>query len=186
MKKLVTVLFMVCLLTMGNSVFSDETNTINNATNKIEISWLKKTFSNNLTWKEMLSIVDSPEEICRRISTRLEYTTNNIENATGETVWNNRKGNCMGYATAIVDACKAKGYTARIEVYMEDGNNVAHAIAIGVRNKRLWMADNGRFQYVKSWTEITKNIKRRLQWKNTVYNDRYSVEDDEKLEIAEQ
>lgn len=135
----------------------------------------------------MLSVSDSPQEVCRHVYTRVQYSTNETPTTTtGQMIWDIKKGNCLGISKAVNDACKSKGYLSRIQIYFTPGKPSGHAIAMGVYKDKLWICDNGKFQYVKSKMEIARIMRREHIPHGTIYSDTYDENDESKLKIADE
>jgi hypothetical protein len=166
---LMTVTMLICSTMFANA----ETN---------KVGWIKKTFS-DLTWTEVKTVVESPKDISRRVKTRISYKADTQdEMKSGSKTWTDRMGDCEDYAECVAELCHDKGFDARVEVYFEDNNSKAHAVAMGNYKGRLWISSNGSFQFVSNEAEAIRVVAQEMGWKpgivhSEAYNELMGIDD---------
>lgn len=141
-----------------------------------DIGWFKKTFS-DMSWVEIMNVVESPKDISRRVKTRVDYKADvRDEMKSGESTWNDRAGDCEDFAECVVELCKAKGFDAWVEVYYQENSSQAHAVAMGRWNGRLWISSNGEFQFVDDESKANRVVAREMGWnRNIVHSEAYDL-----------
>ena len=112
--------------------------------------FFRRLFS-KLTWNELVTVVESPKEICIKVRQNVEYRedlSDVWEN--GKKTWDKGSGDCEDLAACVVDLCKEKGFEADILIFYPKGSWEAHAVAVGQWNGEYWISSNGWYQKVKS------------------------------------
>ena len=125
---------------------------------------LKRLFC-SLSWKETVSVVQSPRDASCAVTQHIKYKPDiNDELTKPEEAWERGYGDCEDIAHAIVELCHMNGFDAWVEVFYSPYSFNAHAVAMGTINGQLWIA-NGRFLEVEHMNEAREAVASAMRWK---------------------
>jgi hypothetical protein len=131
--------------------------------------WFKLAFG-SLSWNEVVSVVESPRDICWRVKSHVRVRAEIGDNwASGRETWEAGHGDCEDFAACVKELCKKKGYQAEAYVFHAVAGTknrfVGHVVVVGKWQGKMWFSSNGSWESVDSFDEITRKVAYEMSWK---------------------
>lgn len=154
------VLMISASLALAGSVSSSETS---------KPGWFKLAFG-SLSWDEVVSVVESPRDICWRVKSHVHLRAEIGDNwASGKETWESGHGDCEDFAACVKELCTKKGYQAEAYVFhaVKGTKNrfVGHVVIVGKWDGKMWFSRNGSWETVDSFEEVTQRVASEMSWK---------------------
>lgn len=128
--------------------------------------WLRRAFC-HLTWQETIAVVETPKEICSAVRHNVSYLEDmGDEQQSGLETWEKGTGDCEDFAAAVVDLSKRKGFEAAMYVFRIKESGIAHAVAVGRHDGKMWLSSNGWYRQIDSWDNAREFVAREMGWRS--------------------
>ena len=130
-----------------------------------DVGWFKRNFG-SLTYEQAITVVESPEDICDRVSFQVNYKDDKYDEwSTGRATWKRGYGDCEDFAFCVKSICDEKGIESRVEIMSLKGSWQSHAVAIGTWEGSYWISSNGDYHSAKSEADARKKAAGLMGWK---------------------
>jgi len=119
------------------------------------------------SWLDAVTSASGPESVCGAVRSHVRYARDvhpADEWKSGTRTWVQGQGDCEDFAAAVVQMCRQRGFDARVVVFRARAAGKAHAVALGVRDGRMWMSSNGSYEEVASFDEASRRVSQLCGW----------------------
>jgi hypothetical protein len=160
---IVTLIALAGLMTMETAYAGNIGSSLADASS---VGWFASNFS-NLSWDSAVKASSSPSDISWQVRRHVTYRiTPTLLWGNGRVTWERGYGDCKAFAYCVADLCEAKGIVCWVSFVRPIGENLGHAVAMGVWQGKLWMSSNGIYGEFKSLDEALKALSNIKEFKH--------------------